>query len=89
LAATFLERFPQLCESGRGSDWVYAGWFVEMLGLAERGWFVEIYADGEIDESHGLALIHPDSRPPGKKPTLPPPPPGEADDPGWLEDDDS
>jgi hypothetical protein len=88
LANTFLERFPEICESSPGLDWAYAGWFVEMLGLAERGWFAEIYADYEVDETHGLALTYPDRRPEGKKPTLPPPPLGETDDPGWEDDED-
>ena len=88
LADTFLERFPLLCEAGRGSDWDYAGWFVEMLGLAERGWFPIVYQDGDVDESHGLELTNPDEVP-ETKPTLPPPPPGEVEDPGWPEQDQS
>ena len=37
LAKKFLERFPEICEAGRGYDWEYAGWFVTMLGFAENG----------------------------------------------------
>ncbi|MHB1517573.1 MAG: hypothetical protein ACYCVN_00715 [Acidimicrobiales bacterium] len=85
LADTFVERFPEICGASRGADWLYAGWFVEVLGIAEQGWFPYLYADYDIDESHGLALSSPDERleAAGNKPTLPPPPPGEADDPGW------
>jgi len=32
LADCFIERFPDLVRSGRGSDWSYAGWYCEMLG---------------------------------------------------------
>ncbi len=87
LADTFLERFPKICEASRGADWAYAGWFVEMLGLAELGWFPIVYDEDDLDETHGLVLIlHSDMRADGPKPTLPPPPPGEAED-VWPEDD--
>ena len=33
LARKFIERFPEIVDAGRGSDWLYAGWFVEMLHL--------------------------------------------------------
>jgi len=80
LADTFLERFPRICEQGKGPDWAYAGWFVEVLGLAEGGWFPIIYADWEIDESEGLNLIRVDggNKPNVARPVLPPPPPGEG-----------
>jgi hypothetical protein len=85
LADTFIERFPQVCADSRGADWAYAGWFVELLGIAERGWFPIVYADWRIDEEHGLELIYPgDQEPDEHKPSLPPPPPGEALD-QWPE----
>ncbi len=88
LAETFLQRYPVICEAARGADWAYAGWFVEMLGIAEQGWFPIVYADYEIDESHGLVLTYPsDLAPVHQKPTLPPPPPGEVDD-MWPNSDD-
>lgn len=86
LADTFIERFPVLCEASRGADWAYAGWFVEMLGLAERGWFPIVYQEYGVNEKHGLELTYPGRQAPLPKPTLPPPPPGEAEDPGEAPD---
>lgn len=37
LAQLFLERFPQICEEGRGQDWAYAGWYLHMLSAARTG----------------------------------------------------
>jgi hypothetical protein len=45
LAARFLERFPEIARRGQGLDWSYAGWYVQMLGFAERGEFAVAYAD--------------------------------------------
>jgi hypothetical protein len=45
LAAKFLDRFPTIARQGQGADWPYAGWYVQMLGLAERGVFPVAYAD--------------------------------------------
>jgi hypothetical protein len=45
LAAKFLERFPGIAKKGKGQDWPYAGWYVQMLGFAERGAFPVAYAD--------------------------------------------
>jgi hypothetical protein len=45
LAARFLERFPEIARQGHGLDWSYAGWYVQMLGFAERGAFPVAYAD--------------------------------------------
>lgn len=36
LAAKFIERFPEIAEKGRGIDWPYAGWYVQMLGYVDR-----------------------------------------------------
>lgn len=44
-AAKFIERFPEIARLGQGMDWPYAGWYVRMLGLAERGAFPIAYAD--------------------------------------------
>jgi hypothetical protein len=45
LADKFLERFPGIVAASHGRDWEYAGWYVEMLGLAERGAFPIAYDD--------------------------------------------
>jgi hypothetical protein len=49
LAARFLERFPEIARLAQGRDWPYAGWYVEMLGLAERGAFPIAYADWYVE----------------------------------------
>jgi hypothetical protein len=74
LADKFLERFPSIADQGRGRDWAYAGWYVEMLGFAERG---------DLPVSNGDWYSEPD---PHWLPTtsgfdsgLPMPPPGEAE----------
>lgn len=36
LADKFLERFPVLCEQGKGRDWAYAGWLSELIGVLEK-----------------------------------------------------
>ncbi len=51
LARKFLERFPKLCEMGRGRDWAYAGWFTEMLGHAENERFPICFWDGMSSEA--------------------------------------
>jgi len=45
LVDKFLERCPNIARAGLGRDWAYAGWFVEMLGLAERDAFPTAYCD--------------------------------------------
>ena len=51
LAQKFLERFPRICELGRGRDWAYAGWFSELLGHAELGRFPLSYWDGMSEDA--------------------------------------
>ena len=45
LASKFVERFPDIAGLGRGPDWAYAGWYVEMLGHADRGALPVAYDD--------------------------------------------
>ncbi len=45
LARLFIEQFPKIVRIGAGSDWPYAGWFVEMLGLAYRSHFPYAFVD--------------------------------------------
>ena len=75
LAAKFVQRFPEIAQAGLGEDWAYAGWYVQMLGLAERDEFPEAYADW-----HAVADPRwlPTER--GLANRLPMPPPGEAPD---------
>lgn len=46
LAEKFVQRFDRLGEAERGWDYPYAGWYVHVLGLAERGWVPVVLADG-------------------------------------------
>ncbi|NVH77088.1 hypothetical protein FSB08_32370 [Paraburkholderia sp. JPY432] len=48
LAATFLDRFPEMKRKGAGNDWAYAGWFTSMLGAAENGELPIFFADYEL-----------------------------------------
>ncbi len=70
LAQRFLERFPEICEKARLRDWEYAGWYVEMLGFAERGEMPVALADWggsepdprfieTLGSRHGLCLPAP------------------------------
>ncbi len=73
LADKFLVRFPEICSAGRGADWEYAGWYVEMLGFAENGDLPVGYADWYEDQPpRWLATTT-------LRQGLPMPPPGEAD----------
>ena len=45
LAAKFIARFPRIARLGLGEDWAYAGWYVQMLGFAERGELPVAYDD--------------------------------------------
>ncbi len=48
LANLFIKRFPSLVEAGRGSDWAYVGWFIEMLHLTYPAAMPIAYADWEL-----------------------------------------
>lgn len=80
LADTFVERFPAVIEASEGRDWLYAGWFVEVLGLAERGFFPYFYADYGPDETNGVQFrrVNEPRANLGPEPSLPLPPPGEG-----------
>lgn len=45
LADKFVERFDRLAERGRGWDYPYAGWYVQLLGVVEAGWLPFVLAD--------------------------------------------
>ena len=74
LAEWFVARFPEIAEAGRGSDWLYAGWYVEMLHLTYPASFPIAFADWETP-ANCLATVG-DAGPA----RVPLPPPGEADD---------
>lgn len=57
LATKFVERFPGVMEKGLGRDWAYAGWYAEMLGIAERGCLQVAYADWYPGEEPGAGWL--------------------------------
>ena len=76
LARLFIERFPRIVEAGAGQDWAYAGWFVQMLGVAEAGFLPIAYSDwDEPSDGVGLRTVSWEGHP---CPMLPLPPPGLA-----------
>jgi hypothetical protein len=75
LADTFIQRFPRIAEAGKGRDWAYVGWYVELLGIAERGWFP--YAYGGDESIMSLDAIPDSGVNLDDKPVLPLPPPGD------------
>lgn len=52
LAERFLARFPAIAAAGRGSDWPYVGWYVEMLHLTYPGALPIAYADRDMPDDH-------------------------------------
>ena len=77
LADLFLERFGELAALGRGRDWLYAGWFVEMLALTYPDHVPIVYADylDHGPESRWMPTLSPDGT---REVAVPMPPPGEA-----------
>ncbi len=73
LAEKFVARFPEIAAAGVGQDWVYAGWYVEMLGVAEAGALPIAFADWYEPQVPGRLRTTDAAR------DLPLPPPGEAD----------
>jgi predicted RNase H-like nuclease len=72
LSTRFIEAFPELAEAGRGSDWPYAGWYAEMLGLTWPDAVPIAYADWAMPPNEwGIVGGHEGSIP------LPPPIPVE------------
>ena len=50
LARLFIQRFPEIAAAGKGSDWPYAGWFVEMLGRTYPNHLPYAFADWDGPE---------------------------------------
>ena len=48
LAELFIDRFPEIAEAGRGSDWLYVGWYLEMLHLTYPDSLPIAYADWDL-----------------------------------------
>ncbi len=77
LARRFIEHYPRIVEAGEGSDWPYAGWYVELLHLTYPNRFPVAYSGSPIDEPKiwTTAIGRADG-----DVTIPLPPPGEAAD---------
>lgn len=74
LATKFTQRFGEIVNAARGDDWNYAGWYVRMLGYAEREKFPISYADRPVQQDpRFLALL-------GCESDLPMPPLGDAEE---------
>jgi hypothetical protein len=71
LAELFVARFPGITNEGRGSDWQYAGWYVDMLSKTYPNAFPIAYADWELPRGK-LTTVG------GKEVDVPLPPPGYA-----------
>jgi hypothetical protein len=72
LATKFLDRFPALCEGGKGPDEAYARWYSEMLRTTEPDGLIYAFSDWMDPEDRLPALnISDDVR-------IPLPPAGEA-----------
>lgn len=52
LAVRFIERFPRIVAAGRGSDWMYSGWYQEMLGITYPDIFPIAYADWSLPDEY-------------------------------------
>lgn len=60
LADLFLARYPDFARRGQGSDWAYAGWYLEVLHQASLGRFPAAYGDWhEEPDPHYLVLTGP------------------------------
>ena len=74
LAEKFIDRFGEICSAASGDDWAYAGWYVRMLGYAEREMLPIAYFDQYGETRDGFLPVlgsECDSE-------LPMPPPGGA-----------
>jgi hypothetical protein len=78
LAEYFLERFPDVAEAGKGSDWLYAGWYMEMLRLTQPDRFPYAAARGRVPDTY-LPTASPAAE--RRRVRVPLPPPGEAEAP--------
>jgi hypothetical protein len=77
LAGRFIEQFPNIVEEGRGRDWLYVGWYQEMLGLTYPDVFPIAYADWDLPADCLKATGE------TRQITIPMPPFGEGVDSRW------
>ena len=77
LARRFIEKYPNIVELGRGSDWSYAGWYVEMLHLTYPNALPIAYANFLLPRGYLTTDVLGED----PKVQVPLPPPGEAPDP--------
>lgn len=70
LARKFIERFPDIAEGGRGRDWSYAGWLVEVLYLSGGRDLPYALSDWDTPNDH-IPSVHGTIR-------FPLPPPGDS-----------
>jgi hypothetical protein len=61
LAAKFVQRFPEVAARGSGSDWKYAGWLADLIGVLATGdWLPvarrEYMSDEELRKLRTLPL---------------------------------
>ncbi|BDI34447.1 hypothetical protein CCAX7_64980 [Capsulimonas corticalis] len=68
LARLFIARFSEICEAGYGADWLYAGWYLEMLHRTYPDSLPIAYRDDEVMDGSLRAT--------GGDIVIPPPPPG-------------
>lgn len=74
LALKLIERCPEIAEAGKGRDWEYAGWLVELMGLLERGGGLPVMFseyDGPEEGVVGIFYYDGSNRPPSEF-SLPP-----------------
>lgn len=76
LARRFIERFPQIVEAGRGADWTYVGWYIEMLHLTYPDLLPIAYDDQGGGLTHqGVEVVRIGGGHETRLIPLPPPPP--------------
>jgi len=51
LAVRFIEQFPDIAAAGKGTDWLYSGWYQEMLSITYPDLFPIAYADWDLPEN--------------------------------------
>jgi hypothetical protein len=56
LAVKFIARFAVIAEAARGSDWPYAGWYVEMLHRTYPSALPIAYADWDLPSDCMIAI---------------------------------